>query len=86
MVIILHKLRRVSSTTTKLAIVRMCPVLYSSTQYVKPWPHSDIRSCCHQPLHALNFTFMYDSTLLGHTFLHQRYFCMRFAYMHMQLL
>ena len=31
-------------------------------QCSKPWPHSDIRSCCHQSVCV--FTFMYDSTLL----------------------
>ena len=35
-------------------------------QYAKPWPHSDIRSCCHLSLHA--FTSRYDFTLLGHVF------------------
>ena len=40
------------------------------TQYAKPWPHSDIRSCCHQSLHA--FTSRYDSTLLGCIFLYAK--------------
>ena len=31
-----------------------------------PWPHSDIKSCCHQSAHV--FTFRYDSTLLGRAF------------------
>ena len=34
--------------------------------YAKPWPHSDIRSCCYLSLHA--FTSRYDSTLLGLVF------------------
>ena len=33
-------------------------------QYAKPWPHSGIRSCCHQSTNV--FTSSYDSTLLGH--------------------
>ena len=41
----------------------MCPVWYLCTQYVKPWPYTDIRSCCHRSLHA--FTFRHDSTVLG---------------------
>ena len=42
----------------------------------KPWPYSDIRSCCHQSVHA--FTSRYDSTLLDCTFLHRRCVCMRY--------
>ena len=46
-------------------------------QYANLWPHSGIRSCYHQSLHA--FTSGYDRTLLGHTFsLHRRCFCMRY--------
>ena len=37
------------------SVVLMCSV------YAKHWPHSDIRSCCCQSVHAL--TFRYDSTL-----------------------
>ena len=40
--------------------------MFSCVQYVKPWPHSDIRSCCHQSAHV--FTSRYDSTLLGRIF------------------
>ena len=36
-----------------------------SVQYTKPWPYSNIISCCHQSVHA--FTFRYNSTLLGHS-------------------
>ena len=44
----------------------------------KPWPYSDIRSCCQQSVHVV--IFRYDSTLLSSTFLHQGYFCMRYVY------
>ena len=43
----------------------MCPMQCLGVQYAKPW-HSDIRSCCHQSVHAL--TYRYDSTLLDCTF------------------
>ena len=35
-------------------------------QCSKPWPHSDIRSCCQQSVCV--FTSMYDSTLLDHLY------------------
>ena len=56
----------------------ICTVQYLSVQYAiaKPQLYSDIRSRCHQSVHAV--TFRYDSTLLGHTFLHQRCFCIRY--------
>ena len=44
----------------------MCPVSYSSIQYAKAWPHSDITSCCCRSLHA--FTSRLDSTLFGCAF------------------
>ena len=37
-------------------------------QYAKPWPHSDIKSCCCQSTHDHVFTSSYDSTLLGRNF------------------
>ena len=43
-------------------------------QYAKLWLHSDIRSFGRQSVNA--FTSRYDSTLLSHTFLHQKCFCM----------
>ena len=45
-------------------------------QYAKPWPHSDIKSCCRQSTYV--FTSRYDSTLLGRAFLTLKlyhYFC-----------
>ena len=60
----------------------MCPIQYLCIQYAKPWPHCDIRTCCHRCLHA--FTFRYDSTLLGHiiftlkVFLHEM--CIPYMY------
>ena len=36
---------------------------YLCLQYAKPWPHSDIRSCCHRLLHT--FTFSYNYILLA---------------------
>ena len=45
----------------------MCPVQCTRVcvQFAKPWPHSDIRFCCHQSAHV--FTSRYDSILL-HSF------------------
>ena len=43
----------------------MCPVWYLCIQYVKPWPYSNIKSCCPQVVHV--FTSRYHSTLLGDT-------------------
>ena len=42
------------------SVVLICSI------YKAPWPYCDIRSCCHQSVHA--FTSRYDSTLLGCTF------------------
>ena len=41
-------------------------IIFMYSVYAKPWPHSDIRSCCCQFLYA--FTSRYDSTLLGLVF------------------
>ena len=41
----------------------MCPVQYLYIQYIKPCPHSDMRSCCLRSFHA--FTSKDDSVLLG---------------------
>ena len=55
----------------------MCLVC-ACVQYARPWPHSDIRSCCRQSAHV--FTSRYDSTLLGHAFFTPKVFWMRYHY------
>ena len=62
----------------------MYTVKYLCIQYAKPWPHSDIRSCCRQSL--LTFTSRYDSTLLGCIFINQRCSCMRLVCTYCQTL
>ena len=59
----------VESKLVKLNFKNNSYSMYSTIlciQYAKPWPHSNIRSCCRQSLHT--FTFRYDSTLLGCVF------------------
>ena len=58
----------------------MCLVYSACVQYARPWPHSDIRSCCRQSAHVFNSR--YDSTLLGRAFFTPKVFWMR-SYIHL---